>query len=93
MRRYLMIATVLTWMAFPMLAGAEGVVIPPAANWTRHPPAQQTIDAAQLTEILVQKGIITRQEAAQLMQPQAFTSGGGGRWMVRGVTTSVLTSP
>jgi hypothetical protein len=93
MKRYLMIAAVLTWMAFPMLAGAEGVVIPPEANWTRYPLAPQAIDAAQLTELLVQKGIITRQEAAQLMRPQALTSSGVGRGAVRGVAASVLTSP
>jgi hypothetical protein len=53
MRRYLTIAAVLTCMTFPILAGAEGVVIPPEANWTRNLPARKTVNAAQLTQLLV----------------------------------------
>jgi hypothetical protein len=93
MKRYWMLATMLTWIAFPMLAGAEGVVIPPEANWTRYPPAQGAVDAAQLTELLVRKGIITPQEAAQLTRPQVLTSSGTGRGAVQGTAISVFTSP
>ncbi len=59
-----MIAAVLLWVVFLELAGGEGVVIPSETTCTRHPPAQQTIDATHLTELPMQKGIITRQEVA-----------------------------
>lgn len=93
MVRYLTIAAMATWMAFPILVGAEGVVMPPEANWSRYPAAQQTIEATQLIQLLVQKGIITPQEAAQLTRPQVLTSSGTGRGAVRGTAIGVFTSP
>ena len=93
MKRYLTIAAIVTWMAFPILAGAEGVVIPLEANWTSYPLAQRSVDAAQLMKLLVQKGIIAPQEVEQLTRPQAFTSSSTGRGAVRGTAASVRTTP
>jgi hypothetical protein len=46
-------------------------------------PAPEPVDARRLTEILVQKGVLTVQEQAQLLQHQVPTSSGNGRERVR----------
>jgi hypothetical protein len=70
MKRTLMVLAMLTVLALPMLVWADETVIPPEANWTPTPPARPTVDLVQLVSLLVEKGMITRQEYAQLTQPQ-----------------------
>jgi hypothetical protein len=55
-------------LALPLMAGADDQGwMPPA--WTPTPPAQQTIETAQLASLLVDKGIITPRDYAHLTQP------------------------
>jgi hypothetical protein len=80
MQRLLMILAMLAVLAMPMMAGADDQGwMPP--EWTPTPPARQTIDANQLASLLVEKGMITRQDYAQLTQPQASSPSrpGGAR--------------
>jgi hypothetical protein len=62
---------VLTGLAFPLVAGAGDQSIPPEANWTPTPPYRSAVDAAQLTEMLVRKGILTPIDQRGLMQSPA----------------------
>ena len=73
MKRTLMILAMLTMLALPMMAVADDQPMPPEANWTPTPPAQQTVDVGQLASLLVEKGMISRQEYAQLTHPQSAT--------------------
>jgi hypothetical protein len=70
MTRYLRIVAGLVLLVLPIVAAAQGVAIPPEANWTRYPSAQKMVDVGQLTELPITKGVITPQEAAQLTHPQ-----------------------
>ena len=70
MKRLLVIFAALALLALPVIVGAQETVIPPEANWTPTPPAQQTVDPAQLIELLREKGVITDQDYAQLAQPR-----------------------
>jgi hypothetical protein len=70
MTRYLRIIAGLVLLVLPIVAAAQGVAIPPEANWTRYPSAQKMVDVGQLTELLITKGVITPQEAAQLTHSQ-----------------------
>jgi hypothetical protein len=81
MKRTLMVLAMLTVLALPMLVWADETVIPPEANWTPTPPARPTVDLVQLVSLLVEKGMITHQEYAQLTQPQlsALSPQGNGR--------------
>jgi hypothetical protein len=74
MKRYLLIFAALALLALPVMVRAEETVIPPEAHWTPIPPAQQTVNMAQLAQLLMQKGVITPQEYAQLTQPQSAMS-------------------
>jgi hypothetical protein len=74
MKRYLLILMALALLALPVMVGAQETVIPPEAHWTPTPPAQQAVNMAQLAQILLQKGVITSQEYAQLTQPQSAMS-------------------
>jgi hypothetical protein len=83
MKRTLMILAMLTMLAMPMMAIADDQTIPPEANWTPTPPAQQTVDVGQLASLLMEKGMISRQEFAQLTHPQSSTpaqQGHGREW-------------
>jgi hypothetical protein len=70
MKRALMVLAVLAVLAIPMTVRADETVIPPEANWTPTPPARSTVDVNQLASLLVEKGMITPQEYAQLTQQQ-----------------------
>jgi hypothetical protein len=68
MKRTLTILAVLMLLAVPMMAGADDQGwMPP--EWTPTPPAQQMVDVGQLASLLVEKGMISRQEYAQLTHP------------------------
>jgi hypothetical protein len=70
MKRTLMIVAMLAALTIPVIAGADDQGwMPP--EWTPTPPARQTIDANQLASLLVEKGMLTRQDYAQLTQPPA----------------------
>ena len=56
---------------------------PPEANWTPTPPAEQTVDTGQLASLLVEKGMITPREYAQLTRRQSSSlspQGNGRNW-------------
>jgi hypothetical protein len=71
MRRMLMTLMMCAVLAMPLMAMADDQTIPPEANWTPTPPAQQTVDVVRLASLLVEKGMITPQEYAQLTNPQS----------------------
>jgi hypothetical protein len=80
MKRTLMIVALLAALTIPAIAGADDQGwMPP--EWTPTPPARETIDANQLASLLVEKGMITRQDYVQLTQPQVSSpsSQGNGR--------------
>jgi hypothetical protein len=68
MKRYVVALMVLTGLVIPLMAWADDQSIPPEANWTPTPPYRSTVDAAQLTEILVRKGVLTPIDHRGLMQ-------------------------
>jgi hypothetical protein len=83
MRRILLMSMMLALLAMPVMATADDQTIPPEANWTPTPPAEQTVDTGRLASLLVEKGMITRQEYAQLPHPQSSSpspQGNGGGW-------------
>jgi hypothetical protein len=57
-------------LATPLMASADGQMIPPEANRTPTPPARSTVDVNQLASVLVDKSLITPREYRQLTQPQ-----------------------
>jgi hypothetical protein len=82
MKRTLMILAMVILLTAPMIAGADDQTIPPEANWTPTPPAQQTVDVVQLASLLVEKGMITPREYAQLTHPQSSSPSQEGRTRV-----------
>lgn len=78
-------------LTLPVMVRADETVIPPEANWTPYPPAQGIIDEQKLMKLLVEKGLITPQQAARVkITPQeaaqlsrasdiVMRSGGGAR--------------
>lgn len=68
MKRYVVALMVLTGLVLPLMAGAGDQNIPPEANWTPTPPYRATVDADQLTEMLVRKGLLTPIDRHGLMQ-------------------------
>jgi hypothetical protein len=83
MRRVLLMSMMFVLLAMPVMATADDQTIPPEANWTPTPPAEQTVDMGRLASLLVEKGMITRHEYAQLTHPQPSSpspQGNGGGW-------------
>ena len=68
MKRYLAIFATAAALALPALveAGSKKVVSPDAMA---APVARGSVDAAALTDLLAEKGLITTQEQRQLAQP------------------------
>jgi hypothetical protein len=71
MRHTLMMLVMCAALATPVLAMADDQTLPPEANWTPTPPARSAVGGNQLTSLLVDTGMITAQESAQLTHPQA----------------------
>jgi hypothetical protein len=73
MKRKLLIIAVLALLALPLAAAADDGGGPSltSTSWTSTPPAQQTVNPGQLAQLLVAKGILTRQNYAQLTQRQS----------------------
>jgi hypothetical protein len=83
MRRILLMSMMAALLAMPVIATADDQTIPPEANWTPTPPAEQTVDMGRLASLLVEKGMITRQEYSQLVHPQSSSpspQGNGRGW-------------
>lgn len=93
MTRLILIAAALALLALPIGVGAEETVIPPEMNWTSTPPARGMVDAGKLTELLVQKGVLTSGEQAQIKQPAAAGSIRGYREMDRNHGISIVSQP
>jgi hypothetical protein len=93
MRRYVVILMVLTLLSLPLVAGADDTTIPPEANWTPTPPASTKVDAAQLTEMLVRKGLLTPIEHSELTRSSAVKSAEDHRKMDRQDGREYATSP
>jgi hypothetical protein len=84
MRRTLLMLMMFALLAMPVMATADDQTIPPEAHWTPTPPAEQTVDMVRLVSLLVEKGMITTQEYAQLTHPQSSSpspQGNGRGWM------------
>lgn len=67
MNRVLVVVAVLATLVLPMVAGADETFVPPEANWSAVPPARPTIDAVQLVDVLVKKGVLSPVDQASLM--------------------------
>lgn len=83
MRRTLLMLMMFALLAMPVMATADDQTIPPEAHWTPIPPAEQTVDMVRLVSLLVEKGMITTQEYAQLTHPQSSSpspQGNGSGW-------------
>jgi hypothetical protein len=82
-------------MMFALMATADDQTIPPEANWTPTPPAEQTVDMVRLASLLVEKGMITPQEYAQLTHPQSSSPSpqGNGRGWTWGEIDAYQRSP
>lgn len=68
MKRYVVVLMVLTLLSLPLMAGADDQTIPPEANWTPTPPASSTVNARELMEVLVRKGLLAPIDQSQLTQ-------------------------
>jgi hypothetical protein len=68
MKHYVVVLMVLTLLSLPLMAGADDQTIPPEANWTPTPPASSTVNARELMEVLVRKGLLAPIDQSQLTQ-------------------------
>jgi hypothetical protein len=93
MKHMFAVLAVLTAMALPMVAVADETVIPPEAKWSPTPPARPRVDAVQLMNLLVQKGVLTPMDQAKLTQSGVMTSPSEPRKMDRQDGTELATSP
>jgi hypothetical protein len=75
MKRLLSIAAALALLVLPVVVGADDQTIPPELNWNPTPPAQAVIDAENLMDALVKKGVLTPVEQAQITQSGAGSAG------------------
>jgi hypothetical protein len=74
MKRYVLVLMVLTLLSLPLIAGADDQTIPPEANWTPTPPASPTVNARELVEVLVRKGLLAPIDQSQLTQSPVVIS-------------------
>lgn len=93
MKRYVVVLMVLTSLSLPLLAGADETVMPPEANWTPTPPARTKVDASQLVELLVRKGVLTPTEQNELTQSPVRAPANGLREMDRQHGSEYATTP
>jgi hypothetical protein len=95
MRRILLVLMMFGLLAMPVMATADDQKIPPEANWTPTPPAEQTVDTARLASLLVEKGMITTQEYARLTHPRSSSPSpqGNGRVWTWGEIDAYQRSP
>jgi hypothetical protein len=93
MKRVITMMAVLAALALPMAAGADDNPIPPEANWTPTPPARSMVDAAQLTDLLVEKGVLTPGDQAHLSRPAVVMPRSERRNMDRHDNASYMSQP
>jgi hypothetical protein len=93
MKHMIAVLAILAALALPMMAVAEETVIPPEANWTPTPPAQPRVDAVQLMDLLVKKGMLTSVEQAHLTQSEGVTPPSARQEMDRQDGIEFATSP
>jgi hypothetical protein len=74
MKRFVLVLMVLTLLSLPFMAGADDQTIPPEANWTPTPPASSTVNAKELMEVLVRKGLLAPVDQSQLTQSPVVIS-------------------
>jgi hypothetical protein len=74
MKRYMLVLMVLTLLSLPLMALADDQTIPPEANWTPTPPASPTVNARELVEVLVRKGLLAPIDQSQLTQSPVVIS-------------------
>lgn len=70
MKRLFFIAALTAFLALPTMVWAEETPIPPEAGWSPHPPATPSVSLDELAQLLVQRGVITPREYAELTQPE-----------------------
>jgi hypothetical protein len=68
MQRYVVVLMVLSLLSLPLVAGADDQTIPPETKWTPTPPIRTQVDADQLMELLVRKGVLTPTDQSGLTQ-------------------------
>ncbi len=73
MRRTVMMVMMCAALATPVVAIGDDQTIPPEAHWTPTPPARSAVEVNQLASVLVDKGMITRQEYIQLTHPEVYS--------------------
>jgi hypothetical protein len=93
MKHMFAVLAILAALALPMIAVADDTVIPPEANWTPTPPARPRVDAVQLLDLLVQKGVLTPVDQAHLTQSGVVTPPAEPREMDRHDGLELATSP
>jgi hypothetical protein len=69
----LVICAALAALALPPLAGAEEQKVP-SSGGIAAPAEEGRVDASELTNLLVQKGLITSQEQKKLTHPEGAPS-------------------
>jgi hypothetical protein len=79
MKRILVILAIVVSLVVPVVAMADDQTIPPEANWTPTPLARQTVDVNQLASLLVEKGMITPQEYAQIARSRLSSTSPQGQ--------------
>lgn len=93
MTRLMLIAAALALLTLPVVAGAGETRIPAEVQWSSTPPARGIVDAGKLTELLVQKGVLTPIEQAQIKQPATAGSTSGDREMDRNHGITIVSQP
>lgn len=92
MKRYVVFLIVLAWLSLPLAAAADQT-LPPEANWTPTPPAQIQVDAGQLMELLVRKGMLTPVDQSELTQSSVAAPANNPREMDRQRDSEYATAP
>ncbi len=93
MQRYIVVLLVLTLFSLPLVARADDQTIPPEANWSVTPPSQTKIDAGQLMEMLVRKGLLTPLDQNALTQSPVSAPANDTRDMDRQHGNEYMTTP
>ncbi len=93
MKRYVVAFMVLTFLSLPLVAAADDMTIPSDSNWSAIPPARTKVDANQLMELLVRKGVLTPNDQSELTQSQGVTPSDDRREMDRQYDLDYKTAP
>jgi hypothetical protein len=80
-------------LLLPLVALADDMTMPPEANWSPTPPARPKVDAGQLMELLVRKGVLTPIEQNELTRSEVATPARDPKEMDRQHGIEYATSP